>query len=404
MTGHPHSPISRIGTPAFFQDPYSVYAQLRALAPVHRDEHAPIWHVTHYQAVQKALRDPRLSADRSGWFLSDQQRRDFPCLASILPDMMVFADPPQHTRLRGLIARPFSPRAVAGLRPRVQAIVDDQIALARTRGNCDVIAELAVPLPMMVITELLGSPGGDCLRLKGWSDDFAVFIGGPTDHEGVARAERAVHELRDYVLEGMAWWREKPGENVTSALIAAELHAGTMTSDEVLATLVILLVGGHETTTNLIGNGLLALLRHPGQLRQLRDDPTRMVLAIEELLRYDSPVQMTTRLAREEIELAGTLIPKGDLVKLWLGAANRDPAQFPDPDCLDLARADALHLSFGFGSHFCVGAALARLESHVALASLICQFPGMALSDEPLSYHGTQVFRALEQLPVRVSA
>jgi cytochrome P450 len=392
-----HAPI---GSPAFFANPYPTYAHLRALGPVHPDEAAPIWHVVGYQEVQAALRDPRLAADRSSWFLSAEQRHVYPVLARVLPDMVVFVDPPRHTRLRGLINRAFTPRVVAGMRVRMQAIVDALLARVAASGELDVILDLAVPLPMLVIAELLGVAKDDRERLKAWSDEFAVFIGGPTDHAGVARAEQAIRELRDYFAEAVARWRSEPGENLISGLIAAEERGDALTPDELLATCVILLFAGHETTTNLIGNGLLALLRHPEQLCRLRDEPELMEPAIEELLRYDSPAQMTTRLASDDLTLGGAQIGRGELVKLWLGAANRDPARFPEPDRLDLGRIDNRHLAFGYGVHFCVGAALARLEGQVAIATLIERFPNLALTCEPLAYHGTQVFRALKRLPI----
>jgi cytochrome P450 len=389
-----------IGSPAFAASPYPTYAHLRAIGPIHRDAAAPIWHVVGYQVTHAALRDPRLAADRSNWFLSEEQRLEFPALARILPDMVVFADPPLHSRLRGLVTRAFTPRVVERLRERVQAIVDDLLRGTAPAGQIDVITDLAVQLPTMVIAELLGVPERDCESLKAWSDDFAVFIGGPTDHDGVARAERAISDFTSYFGEAIARWRGERGDNLISGLIAAEERGESLTPDELLATCVILLVGGHETTTNLIGNGLLALLRHPDQLWRLQSDPTLLGPAVEELLRYDTPAQMTTRLAIDDLTLGGAGIGKGELVKLWLGAANRDPAQFPEPDRLDLTRADNRHLAFGYGIHFCVGAALARLEGQVALATLITRYPNLALTGEPVQYHGTQVFRALKRLPV----
>lgn len=389
-----------IGSPEFEVDPYPTYECLRASGPVHRDETASMWHVVGYHEVQTALRDSRLAAARLDYFLSAEQRREFDVLGSILPDMMVFADPPRHTRLRGLVTKAFTPRVVAGLRVRVRAIIDNLLAGVASAGQMDVIADLAIPLPTMVIAALLGIPATDRDRLKAWSDDFAVFIGGPTDHDGVARADRAIRDLIAYFGEIIALRRRKPGDNLISHLVAVEEQGDVLTANELLATCIILLIGGHETTTNLIGNGLLALLRHPDQLQRLRNDPALIRSAVEELLRYDSPVQMTTRLAIDDLTLGSAAIRKGELVKLWLGAANRDPVQFPQSDRLDLGRAENRHLSFGYGSHFCVGAALARLEGQAALATLVTRFPNLKLTGEPLEYHGTQVFRTIKQLPV----
>jgi cytochrome P450 len=392
--------LALTGSPEFAADPYPTYAHLRSKGPVHRDEATPIWHVVGFSEVHTCLRDVRLAAARSALFLSEEQRQDFRSLAGILPRMMVFADPPRHTRLRGLVTKAFTPRVVEGLRERIQMIVDDLLARPPQANTLDVIADLAIPLPTTIIAELLGVPETDRDCLKAWSNDFAAFIGGPVDHDGVVRADRAIYELTTYFRQTVARLRQEPGDNLISRLIAAKERGDTLTAEELLATCVILLVGGHETTTNLIGNGLLALLRHPDQLQRLRNDASLIGQAVEELLRYDSPAQMTTRLAMDDLSLGGARVGRGELIKLWLGAANRDPAQFSDPNCLDLGRADNRHLSLGYGIHFCVGASLARLEGQVALATLVDRFPNLALTGEPLEYHGTQVFRALKRLPV----
>jgi cytochrome P450 len=400
MIDHVAQVLAPIGGPEFQVNPYPIYAHLRLVGPVHRDEVARMCHVVSYSEVHCLLRDSRLAAARTSLFLSEEQRRDFGALARILPDMMVFADPPRHTGLRGLVIKAFTPRVVEGLRARVQAIVDDRISRATQAGTLDVIADLAIPLPTMIIAELLGVPETDRDSLKVWSDDVAAFIGGPVDHNGVIRADRAIRELSVYFGQAVTRWRREPGDNLISRVIVAEEQGDTLTADELLATCVILLVGGHETTTNLIGNGLLALLRHPDQMQRLRNDPALIGQAVEELLRYDSPAQMTTRLATDDLALGGAEIGKGELIKLWIGAANRDPERFSQPDCLDLGRAENRHLSFGYGTHFCVGASLARLEGQVALATLVARFPNLTLTGEPLEYHGTQVFRALKRLPV----
>jgi cytochrome P450 len=389
-----------IGSPEFYADPYPTYARLREAGPVHRDEAVAIWHVVGYEEIHAGLRDGRLAAARSDRFLSEEQHREFGALARVQRDMMVFADPPRHTRLRGLVSKAFTPRVVEGLRGRVQEIVDDLLRRVVPEGRMDVIADLAVPLPTMVIAALLGVPEADRACLKAWSDDFAAFIGGPVPRDGVARADRAIGELTNYFGDAVEKWRREPGDNLISSLVAVEERGDSLTTDELLATCVILLVGGHETTTNLIGNGLLSLLRHPEHLRRLRETPSLIGPAVEELLRFDSPAQMTTRLAADDLTLGGVQIGAGHLVKLWLGAGNRDPARFPAPDRLDFGRAENRHLSFGHGIHYCVGAALARLEGQVALATLVERLPELALTGEPLEYHGTQVFRALKRLPV----
>jgi cytochrome P450 len=392
--------LAAIGSPAFQADPYPIYENLLAMGPVHRDEAMSVWHLVGYDEVQTGLRDARLSAARAGYFLSEEQRQAFASLSRIVPAMMVFADPPQHTRLRRLVTKAFTPRVVEGVRSRVQAMVDDLLGRVEPTRQVDVIADLAIPLPTMVIAALLGIPEADRDQLKAWSDDFAAFIGGPTDHEGNRRADCAIRDLTTYFGTAIAWWRREPGDNLISHLVAVEEQGDALTANELLATCVLLLIGGHETTTNLIGNGLLALLRHPEQRQRLRNDRSLIGSAVEELLRYDSPVQMTTRLALDNLTLGGARISQGELVMFWLGAANRDPAQFPEPARLDVGRVDTRHLAFGYGIHFCVGAALARLEGQVTLATLIERFPNLMLTDEPLEYHGTQVFRALKRLPV----
>lgn len=394
--------LAAIGSPEFQADPYPIYEDLRTLGAVLPDDATSAWHVVGYREVHVALREPRLTAARAEHLLSQRQRAAYPHLASMLPDLMIFTESARHRRLRGLVSKAFTPRIVEGLRPRIQEMVDSLLEKLATTRELDVIEDLAILLPTMVIAELLGVPQADCRRLKAWSDDFAAFIGGPTDDTEDQRADDAIRALRDYFMETSNRWREQPGNNLISQFIALEEQGQSVTLDEMLATCITLLIGGHETTTNLIGNGMLALLRHPIQMQRLRNTPALIELAVEELLRYDSPVQMTTRLATEDLELAGSHIHQGAMVKLWLGAANRDPAAFPEPGRLDLGRAGNRHLAFGYGSHFCAGAALARLEAQVALATLVSRFPTVALMQEPLRYHGTQVFRALRRLPIAI--
>ncbi|MFN8664043.1 MAG: cytochrome P450 [Thermomicrobiales bacterium] len=392
--------VAAIRSPEFQDDPYPLYAELQTRGNVHQDDITSAWHVVGYHAAHAALRDPRLTTARSGYLLSKSQRVAYPDLSRMLPDLMIFAEPSSHKRLRGLVSKAFTPRVVEKLRPRVQEIVDTLLAAMAATPHQDVIAGLAIPLPTMVIADLLGVPQSDRERLKAWSDDFAAFIGGPTDDAGNQRADAAIRELHEYFLAAIARLREAPDDNLICQFISVDEHGQSLTPNEILATCIILLIGGHETTTNLIGNGVLALLRHRDQMQRLRGTPHLIGPAVEELLRYDSPVQMTTRLATEALELDGTRIQQGALVKLWLGAANRDPAKFSQPDRLDLGRAKNHHLAFGFGPHFCIGAALARLEAQVALATLVNRFPDLALTADPLHYHGTQVFRALKELPV----
>jgi cytochrome P450 len=322
-------------------------------------------------------------------------------LEEIHQGMMLFSDPPKHTRLRGLVNKAFTPRVVEGLRERIRAVVDGLLDEVDPAGRMDVIADLAAPLPVIVIAELLGVRAEDRVQLKHWSDAFAAFIGGQAGIENVPEwANEGIVALREYFGEEVARRRVEPGDDLISALLAAEERGDVLSENELFATCILVLIAGHETTTNLIGNGLLALLRHPEQRRLLQDDPALARSAIEELLRYDSPVQLTSRLALAPLELGGKQIDEGRFVDVWLGPANRDPAQFPDPDRLDLRRADNRHVAFGYGPHFCVGAPLARLEGQIAISAILDRVPAIRLVDEPLEYQQSTVFRALKRLPV----
>jgi cytochrome P450 len=392
------------GKPEFFLDPYPFYRALRANGPVQWSELGQTWEIFGHAEVSAALRDSRLAADRSTLFfawMDPERRASLAPLEEIHQGMMLFSDPPKHTRLRGLVNKAFTPRVVEALRTRIQAVVDDLLARVEPARSMDVIADLAAPLPVIVIAELLGVDPADRERLKHWSDAFAAFIGGQAGVENVPEwANAGIVAVGDYFREVIARRRVEPGEDLISALLAAEERGDVLSENELLATCVLVLIAGHETTTNLIGNGLLALLRHPDQRRLLADDPTLIRTAVEELLRYDSPVQLTSRLAVEPLDLGGHRIEAGRFVDVWLGPANRDPAQFKDPDSLDLRRADNRHVAFGYGPHFCVGAPLARLEGQIALTTLLDRFPTMELVSEPLAYQETTVFRALKRLPV----
>ena len=393
-----------IRTAEFSRDPYPTYRELREAGPVVRDEATGTVGLFGYDEVSAALRDNRLIAARSDHFfkwLEPEQQALFAPLAQSQRSMMLFADPPEHTRLRGLVNKAFTPRVVESLRPRIQAIVDDLLASYDGADGFDVIEALAYPLPVLVILELLGVPGEDRARLKTLSDAFAAFLGGSGGEPGVPEAANAgIIELNDYFREVIARRRIEPRNDLISGLIAAEEQGNVLSEDEMLATCVLILVAGHETTTNLIGNGLLALFRDPEAKATFMANETNPRTAIDELLRYDSPVQITSRLTSESMVLGGMEVEAGTFVDIWLAAANRDPARFADPDTLNLARTDNRHMAFGYGIHFCVGAPLARLEGEIALRSLLGRFPALALSDEELSYHGTLVFRALNRLPV----
>jgi cytochrome P450 len=320
-----------------------------------------------------------------------------------LPRSMLFQDPPDHTRLRALVSRAFTPRVVEGLRPRIQQVVDEIIDRALDARSMEVIGDLAYPLPVTVISEMLGVPAGDQESIRGWSADIARSldaIGLQVDPDIVERGRAARRAIGDYFRQLLPERRRHPRNDLLSLLIAAEEQGDKLSEGELLSTCILLYIAGHETTVNLIGNGLLALLRHGDQLRRLREEPALAASAVEELLRYDGPVQRTARFTTVDVEIGGRAIDKGAMVVTVIGAANRDPAQFPEPDRLDLGRVDNRHVAFGFGIHFCLGAPLARLEGQVALGTLARRLPALALATDAVEWRESQVLRGLKALPV----
>lgn len=397
-----------LSDPAFLDDRYAFYRTLHEGPPVVWDDGARTFLATTHDAVIEGFRSTKLSSRRVGtlsraW--SDDVKREMRPLTDSLSLWMLYQDPPDHTRLRAIMTRAFTPRIVESMRPRVQALVDELLDAAVARGGAlDVIADLAFPLPATVILEMLGIPRADRDRFKAWSNDIARMIGGVTFVESTAaRANRAVLEMREYFGPLFRARRASPQDDLISALLAATERHDVLSDDELVANCVMLMFGGHETTTNLIGNGVLALLAHPQELARWRTDPTLGPAAVDELLRYDAPVQIMRRTALEPMTLAGTDVPEGAFVTLLIGAANRDARAFPEPDRLDLGRKPR-HTGFGFGAHFCVGAALARLEGDVAIGTLIRRFPALRLASvEPPRWHPSPVLRALASLPVRTS-
>ncbi len=386
--------------PEFLADPYPAYHRLRAEDPVHRHP-LGFYVLTRYEDVALVLRDARFG--KGGYQALIEGRfgatPDGPRLAL----SMLFRDPPDHTRLRALVSKAFTPRVVETLRPHVQGIVDLLLARATEAGRMDVIEELAYPLPVTVISELLGVPVADGDTVKGWSRDVARALDAivlPAAPELIERGRRATAEMAGYFRALIAERRRRPGEDLLSGLVEAEEAGDRLTEEELLATCILLYVAGHETTVNLIGNGLLALLRHPAEWRRVRDDPALLPGAIEELLRYDGPVQRVGRIAVGDTEVGGVPIPAGALVMSLLGAANRDPAQFAEPDRLDVSRDEPRHLAFGSGIHYCLGAPLARLEAQVAIGTLLRRFPALAAAAERPVWRPSSTLRGLESLPV----
>jgi len=396
--------------PGFFADPYPLYANLRRSQPVFRipipaDVGAGVFLLTRHAEVQQTLKDPRFSADRRNADAVARNRDRFP--PELLGDESLFRsmltmDPPDHTRVRGLVSKAFTPRHVAKLRPRIEAITRELLAPAVERGRFDLMAELAAPLPAIVIAELLGVPAEDHPRFREWAREI-ISVGANVTTTGPdpSRFRRGFDPLAAYLREIIAARRRAPADDLISALVLAQEDRDALTDAELLTTAVLLLLAGHETTTNLIGNGTLALLQHPAELARLRAEPALLRNAIEEMLRFDSPVQGTVRVASEDLSLGGVAIGKGALVVCGIGAANRDPAEFPEPDRFDVAREEIRHLSFGFGTHFCLGAPLARLEAEVAFGALLEACPTLALDAESVEHRTHPVLRGLLALPVR---
>jgi pimeloyl-[acyl-carrier protein] synthase len=385
--------------PEFVADPYPTYHRLRAEDPVH---HSPLgfWVLTRYADVIAMLRDPRLVKEPIAAFVAARFGMTVPPGLGL---SMLDRDPPDHTRLRGLVSKAFTPKALESLRPHIQQIVDGLLAQVESRGEMDLIEEFAYPLPVRVICEMLGVPVADHERFKHWGLDIARGLDAimlPPDSEVAKRSMAGRHALSDYFRELIARRRAAPQEDMLSALIAAEEAGDKLNNDELLATCILLLVAGHETTVNLIGNGTLALLRHPDQLRRLREQPGLIGSAVEELLRYDGPVQRTARIPSEDVTIGGQVIPKGEMVMPFLGAADRDPTQFPDPDRLDIGRADNRHIAFGMGIHFCLGAPLARMEGQIAINTLVQRMPKLALATDKPEFRQSLTLRGLRTLPV----
>jgi cytochrome P450 len=388
--------------PSFRIDPYAAYERLRSVDPIHRSPMGALV-LSRYVDCVAVLKDRRWSSD-----FRNADRLGFDPDLDVLGDArpFLFLDPPDHTRLRRLVSSAFTPRVVEGLRPRVQELVDDLLDDVAGNGTMEVINDFAYPLPVTVISEMLGVPPGDYETFKGWSQQLARSLDpAPVPSPDMfTRLKEALDSFDDYFRGLIKERRRTPREDLLSSLIEAEEKGDRLTEAELLATCRLLLVAGHETTVNLIGNGTLALLRHPDQLRKLKDDPSMAAGAVEEVLRYDPPVQLTGRIASEDMDVAGVAVPKGQSVVVLLGAANRDPDQFPNPERFDVTRNDDSHLAFGFGIHFCLGAPLARIEGQIALATLVRRFDALELRTEAPEYKENIVLRGLRYLPVAFSA
>lgn len=389
---------------AFRCDPYPRYAELRESEVLHRTPDG-FWVLTRHADVLAAVRDQRLSSNPVHVTRPPGSAREaaLPFLGEIGIQLLLTADPPDHTRLRRLANKAFTPRAVERLRPRVVEIVDQLLDAATADGRgFDVMADVAEPLPVVVICELLGVPVEDQAQFKPWSSTVSRIIDPDVTPDMVEGAIPAIMGFVQYFSALIEQRRADPRDDLLSSLIAAEAEGDSLGQQELMAMIILLFIAGHETTTNLIGNGTLALLHNPDQLEALRNDPSLAVSGTEELLRFDPAAQLTVRTATENLELHGIPLAKGESVVCGLAAGNRDPRAFDDPDTVDLARQANHHLAFSGGMHYCLGAPLARLEGQATFAALAERYPDLALAAHDVTYRDHFILRGLTALPVTV--
>ena len=388
--------------PDVLANPYPLYHRLRTEDPVHWDPFLHAWVVTRYEDVVHVLHHFSAQRTPTPEQLSALNLSALNPIAAVMVRQMLFLDPPAHTRLRALASAAFITRRVEQLRFHIREIMDGLLNAVIEKGAMDVIADFAGPAPAIITAELLGVPVEDHAQLKDWSQDFAEMLGNfQHNPDRFQRVLRSVDNLCSYFRAAMQEQRLHPRGGLIEAMMNAEVDGSRLTEDEIIANLIVTMVGGQETTTNLIGNGVLTLLRNPEELQRLRNDRSLIPSAVEELLRYESPSQHTARLAPADVELGGKRIRQRTAVIAVMGAANRDPQRFADPDRLDLLRKDNRHLAFGWAAHFCFGAALARLEGQIAFEQILCRLPGLALDTRvPLQWRPNLGLRGLTALPI----
>ena len=400
--GSPPLSLYHLLDPEVLADPYPLYRRLREEDPVHWDPYLHAWVVTRYEDVSTVLHRFRAARTPSPQRLADLGMGGLTPIAALMVRQMLFLDPPEHGRVRRLASAAFTPRRVAHLREHIRQIASGLVDDLAGADRFDVMSALANPLPAIVTAEMLGVPTADHALLKSWSQDFAEMLGNFQHNPGRARKTlQSVEEMVAYFRAAVVREADRPTEGLINALTTAEVDGDRLSEEEVVANVIVTMVGGQETTTNLIGNGLLTLLRRPAELERLRDEPELMPSAVEELLRYESPSQHTARLAPEGAVLGGTEIPAGAAVIAVMGAGNRDPERFVDPDRLDLAREGNRHLAFGWASHFCFGAPLARMEGQIAFETLLARFPTLSMAPaEDVRWRPNLGLRGLTELHV----
>jgi cytochrome P450 len=403
-TQAPIAIIETLRDPATKADPYPYYRELRERGPLLETTFGDRLLTSHADCFQ-ALRDARFSSNdqhKPGWENIAEMVRQigYEDLLGLMTRIMLFADPPDHTRLRRLVSKAFTPKAIEEMRPRIASIVDGILDDADARGEIEVVDDLAFRLPVTVISEMLGVPFEDHDQLRVWTS-AAVAALDPNDNVAdLLPAAEALRAMRAYFDELVARRRGAPGDDLLSAMLAAEDEGDRLSHDELLDTTLLLFAAGHETTVNLISGGILNLLRHPAELERLIADPSLIGTAVEELLRFGPPVQFTGRTTTTDVEVAGTTLPKGTEVIVMLAAANRDPAVFDDPESLDIARTENRHLSFGGGIHLCIGAPLARVEGQEAIGRLVRRLPRLRLVDDEVEWKPTTTIRGPKRLPL----
>jgi cytochrome P450 len=391
-------------TPEVLANPYPLFQKLRTTDPVHWDAFLHAWVVTRYADVVTVLHE--FSADRTPTpeRLASMGLGEMGPIAEVMVKQMLFLDPPSHTRIRSLASFAFTPQRVEVLRGHIREIVRNLLAAVATSGRMDVIADLAEPLPYTITAEMLGVPVTDAPQLKAWSQDFAEMLGNfqhNPDH--IPRVRRSVQDMTKYFYSAIKDIRRNGRDGLIQAFLTAEVNGDRFTEEEIVANTIVTMVGGQETTTNLIGNGVLTLLRHPEQMIKLREDLSLIPSAVEEMLRFEPPSQHTARLAPDDVELGGKKIVKRQAVIAVMAAGNRDPERFPNPDKFDISRKDNRHLSFGWAAHFCFGAALARIEAQVAFELLLSAFSNWVLETSSLKWRTNLGLRGLTTLPISFS-
>ena len=386
-------------------DPYTYLAGLREAAPLHRDDRLGAWLVLRYDDVRAAFRDQRLSSDRVTPYFARRPvaARAAPATFEILTRWIVFADPPRHTRLRKLVDYAFRPRAVERMRGWIGALVNELVDEAGDSGEIDFIERFAAPLPVTVICDLFGVPRENRRDLTRWSEDILTLLFGamqsPDRHE---RAERGMREFSEFLHTVIADRRAHPGEDLISDLVAARERGDVLDDEEIVATCVLMLFAGHETTRNLLTNGLKAILQCPSAQTRLATDPSATPDAVEEILRFDGPMKGMWRQATEAVEYGGQRIQAGDRLLLMQASANRDPRRFEDPDAFDIARPSNRHVGFGYSIHYCLGATIARLEGALGLGAFLERFPRAALATDEFQWDPLVLSRSLQRLPIRL--